>query len=212
MATKDTSKKDTRARVWGAVVYPESAPEGWRDILDGLAVPWCESPLHDQDLDPDGNPKKPHWHIILAFDGKKSWDQVKEITDQLHAPIPQRIASTRGAVRYMAHLDNPEKHQYPSSKIISHGGMDVAHHLRATAGSRYEMIREMMDFIRQSDIVEMEDLMVYAAESRFDDWWPLLCDNSAYIIGQLLKSRRHRADRELSTPPRSDPSTGEVIP
>jgi len=29
---------------------------------------------------------------------------------------------------------------------------------------------------------------------RFDDWFPLLCDNSAYIMDSYIKSNRHRAE------------------
>ena len=91
------------------MAYPESAPEGWRDVLDEQHIQWVESPLHDKDMNADGTPKKPHWHILLLFDGKKSYEQVKELTDKLHATIPQKCASAKGLVRYMAHLDNPEK-------------------------------------------------------------------------------------------------------
>ena len=42
----------------------------------------------------------------------------------------------------------------------------------------------------------MEDLLLYAAHERYDDWFPLLCDSCAYVIGAMLKSRRHRADRQ----------------
>lgn len=62
--------KDQRARMWTFVVYPESAPENWRDILSDYHIPWVESPLHDKDVNPDGEVKKAHWHIILFFDGK----------------------------------------------------------------------------------------------------------------------------------------------
>ena len=75
------SKKDDRARTWTFIVYPESAPQNWRELLDECHVSWVESPLHDKDVNPDGTVKKPHWHIILLFDGNKSYEQVKEISD-----------------------------------------------------------------------------------------------------------------------------------
>ncbi|WP_225354628.1 Rep family protein, partial [Ligilactobacillus murinus] len=59
------TKKDDRARTWTFIVYPESAPENWRDLLDEYHVPWVESPLHDKDINPDGTVKKAHWHVIL---------------------------------------------------------------------------------------------------------------------------------------------------
>ena len=49
---KESKKKDVRARTWTFVQYPESAPENWRDILDGYHIPWVESPLHDRSEEP----------------------------------------------------------------------------------------------------------------------------------------------------------------
>lgn len=193
MAEKKTSAKvDERTRNWTFVVYPESAPDNWRDILDDLHIQWVESPLHDKDLNADGEPKKPHWHILVLFDGKKSFEQIKAITDSLNAPRPQKVANAKGLVRYMAHLDNPEKVQYPIGDIKPHGGVDIATLLKPSSSDRYALIREMMAFVQDNDIREMEDLLTYAMVERFDDWFPLLCDNSAYILGAMIKSRRHR--------------------
>lgn len=194
MTTKKATKTtDDRTRTWTFVVYPESAPENWRDILDDLHIQWVESPLHDKDLNADGSVKKPHWHILLQYEGKKSFEQIKEVTDSENAPIPQKVASAKGLVRYMAHLDNPDKFQYPVSEIRGHGGIDVAEYLKPTSSNRYVLIGEMIDFVDDNDITEMEDLLKYAKNFRFDDWFPLLCDNSAYIMGAMIKSRRHRA-------------------
>lgn len=184
---------DTRSRAWVAVVYPDSAPDDWRDLLDAEFMPWVESPLHDQDVDHGtGELKKPHWHVLLYFEGKKSYEQVVQILEPLHCPIPKRCHSMTGAVRYFAHLDNPDKHQYPVTEIRAHGGFDLEGALKPTASQRYELIAEMIQYIRQNKVNELQDLLDYAMEARFDDWFPLLCDNSAYIIGQYIKSQRYR--------------------
>ena len=205
-----TEKRDDRIRNWTFVIYPVEgnppAPSDWRDILDEEHIQWIESPLHDQDKNADGTPKKAHIHILTMFEGKKSFEQMKQLTDRLNAPIPQKCSSAKGLVRYMAHLDNPEKVQYKTSDIIGHGGVDVAEYLKPTSSSRYQLIGEMMDFVKEHNIIEMKDLLYYARMERFDDWFPLLCDNSAYIMNSLIKSNRHAVQ-----PPRVDPETGEVV-
>lgn len=184
--------KDKRARNWSIIVYPDSAPSNWRDLIDDLHIQWIESPLHENDKNGDNSPKKPHWHILLLYEGKKSYNQILEVSNMLCAPIPQICSSSKGLVRYMAHLDNPEKEQYDVSLIVGHGGADVAEYLKPTSSSRYLLIKEMMDFVINNKIIEMEDLLIYAGENRFNDWFPLLCDNSAYIMSSFIKSRRHR--------------------
>ena len=179
------------------MLYPTEgnppAPADWRDIIDAEHIQWAESPLHEFDTNPDGEVKKAHIHVLVCYEGKKSFEQVKELTDRLNAPIPQECASAKGLVRYFAHLDNPEKFQYSTADIIGHGGLDVAEYLKPTSSSRYQRIRDMMDYVVEHDITEMEDLLTYAAHERFEDWFPLLCDNSAYVMGSFIKSRRHRA-------------------
>lgn len=184
--------KDNRIRNWSFILYPESAPENWRAILDDLHVEWVESPLHDKDLNADGEPKKPHWHILLMFEGNKSYEQIQEICTSLNAPAPQRVHSTKGLVRYMAHLDNPEKVQYDISLIIGHGGADVAQLLKPTTSARYTLIKEMSEFVREHDISYFDELYYYAMDKHFDDWFPLLCDNSAFIMSAVIKANHQR--------------------
>jgi len=190
---KKKSRGSDRTRNWTFVLYPESAPDNWRSILDDEHIEWIESPLHDKDLNADGQPKKPHIHILLLFGGVKSYEQVVDITERLNQPIPQRCHNAKALVRYMAHLDNPEKAQYSQSDIIGHGGVDLAELLRPSSSERYSLLREMMDYVRSAGVTEFQDLMDYAASDRFDDWFPLLCDSCAYVLGQYIKSQRHRS-------------------
>ena len=184
-------KQDERSRNWVVIVYPESAPNDWREILDNMHIQWIESPLHDKDVNPDGTVKKSHWRVVLAFGSKKSYKQVKEITDKLNSPIPQKVHNMKGQVRYLVHLDNPEKYQYPVEQVIAHGGIDVDKYFKATSGQRYDMIGEMIDYVRENNIVEMKDLIDYARVNRFDDWFPLLCDNSLIIMDAYIRSNRN---------------------
>lgn len=203
---KSSGNSESRTRNWTFVVYPESAPENWRNILDDLHIEWVESPLHDKDLNGDGQPKKPHIHVGVFFAGNKTYEQVKEITDSLNCPIPQRCHSARALVRYMAHLDNPEKAQYSPSDIKGHGGVDVADMLRPASSERYTLISEMIAYVKNNNVVEFQDLIDYARENEFDTWFPLLCDNCAFVVGQYIKSQRHR-----QSVVKVDPETGEII-
>lgn len=204
--------KDSRTRNWTVVVYPDSAPENWRELLDDKHIEWVESPLHDRDVNADGTPKKPHWHILLLFGGVKTFEQVSEFVGFLNCPIPVRVHNAKSLVRYMAHLDNPDKVQYDLSKIISHGGVDIFDLLKPTSAERYTYIREMQQWCIDTGCVEFQDLFDYAAANRFDDWFPLLCDNSAFVMTQYLKSKRHRAGAAKgSRGCNVDLETGEIL-
>ena len=95
----DEKRRGSRARYWTVIVYPESAPADWRDVIDKEHIQWIESPLHDKDTNPDGEVKKAHWHLLLLYSGMKSYSQVKKLADNLNAPSPEVCSEARGLVR-----------------------------------------------------------------------------------------------------------------
>lgn len=131
---------------------------------------------------------------MMMFSGNKSFKQIESLTKKLNAPVPQKVANTKGMIRYFAHMDNPEKYQYNKNDIVAHCGADLSQLLEVTKIERYTLIREMMKFVRDNNIIEMMDLLDYAMEERFTDWFPLLCDNSAYIMDSYIKSNRYRTE------------------
>lgn len=191
MAKEKSSKvKETRTRNWWFVLYPESAPEDWRNVLDELHIQYAISPLHDKDKNPDGELKKPHWHIILMFEGVKSYQQIKEITDSLNAPIPQAVNGLVGTVRYLIHKDNPDKFQYNKAEIIAGGGFDVAELLDRSPSDKRAIVKEIYEFIKTQDITEFYELTDYAFENNAD-WFEILMDGHTMVFDAVIKSRRH---------------------
>lgn len=199
MSTKKATRGAGRTRNWTAVVYPESAPDGWIDLIQREHIEWILSPLHDKDISGDGQPKKPHYHIAILFSSVKTYEQAKTFTDMLNCPPPERVHSIKSLVRYMAHLDDPDKAQYDPNDIKGYGGVDIADMLIPSKSERYTLLQEMFAYIQDNEITEFCDFAHYCAHEHFDDWFPILADNSAYIIGQYIKSLRHRLasiDRE----------------
>lgn len=181
-------KTDTRARNYATIVYPESAPSDWQDILSKQFIPAFISPLHDKDINPTGEPKKPHYHVILMFEGKKSIEQVTQIFNLIGGVGCEKVNSIRGYARYLCHLDNPEKAQYDEALVRSLGGADYI----GTIGlviDKYKAIKEMADYCKKNDIYNFADLFEYCAEERFD-WFRVLCDNGSYVVDKFLQARK----------------------
>ena len=180
-----------RTRSWTFILYPESAPENWREILNELFIQWVESPLHDKDIDPGtGELKKAHWHILLMFPSVKSYEQILEITNKLNTPHPQKAMSAKGVVRYMAHMDNPEKYQYNKDEIKAYGGADIAELLRPSSGEKREMMIEIKKVIREKQITEYIDLLDVLEEIDLD-----LMDfafNNTIAFNSMVRSNRFK--------------------
>lgn len=184
MAKENTSK---RTRNFATVVYPESAPEDWQDILAAQFVPAFISPLHDQDINPGGEAKKPHFHVVIMFDSVKTREQAEELFKLIGGVGCEVVQSIRGYSRYLCHLDNPEKAQYKQEDVRSLSGADYI----ATIGlvlDKYKAIGEMIDYCELNNIVSYSELLVYCRQERFD-WFRVLCDNGTVVIKEYLKSK-----------------------
>lgn len=196
-----SGNKTTRTRNWTVVIYPEhfirkdiTPIKRIQEVLNTFHIEYVLSPLHDADKNGAEEDKKPHYHALLLFGGVKSYEQVKEVIEPLNCPPPQKVHSTKQLVRYFLHLDHPDKHQYSKNDLISYGGVDIADLLRPSSSERYALIAEMMDFIDDNEIAEITDLLFYARKDRKEDWFPILCDSSTYLINTYIKSKRHRND------------------
>ena len=102
------AKRSGRTRNFATVVYPESAPEDWINKLEELHVAVLVSPLHDKDINPSGEPKIPHYHVLLMFESPKDFEtQIQPIFDSIGAVGRELVNSARGYARYLCHLYNP---------------------------------------------------------------------------------------------------------
>ena len=192
MKSKTDSK---RTRNFATVVYPESAPENWLEILAEAKIPALVSPLHDRDVNPTGEVKKAHYHVLILFEGVKTSEQAKEVFDTIGGVGLEIVQSIRGYARYLCHLDNPDKYQYEQADVRQFGGADFVS-IIGLATDRYKAIAEMIDYCHEFDIIEFSDLLEYARLERFE-WFRILCDNGAFVMREHIKSRRMRRDRLL---------------
>ena len=73
------SKTVKKIRAIAGILYTDSAPADWQDRIADLHMMALVSPLHDSDVQADGSPKKPHYHIMLIFDGPVAVDRAAKL-------------------------------------------------------------------------------------------------------------------------------------
>ncbi len=176
-----------RTRNWATVVYPESAPADWKRILQEVCVPALVSPIHNQDVNSDGEIKKEHYHVMILFDGVKTQEQAQEVFSLIGGVGVESIKSVRAYARYLCHLDNPDKVHYRTDDVLSLSGADYST-LISLASDKYTAVGEMIEFCIQNHIDSYAELLLYAKNNRID-WFHVLCDNGTVTIVQFLKSR-----------------------
>ena len=190
MSSKNTTGESYgkgRTRNYATVIYPESAPSDWQELLVQQFVPSFISPLHDKDTNPTGEPKKPHYHVLLTFENVKTKEQAENVFRAIGGVGCEVVQSLRGYARYLCHLDNPEKFQYSPEDVISLCGADYTTTIGLVT-DKYKAIGEMIDFCRENNIVSYSILLEYSRNEHFD-WFRVLCDNGTVVIKEYLKSR-----------------------
>lgn len=196
----EQTRSGQRTRNWTAVCYPDDLPEDWESLIEG--VKWACSPLHDKDLNADGSPKKAHYHILLMFSAVKTAAQVVGFLSDLFGTsdsgsiigiaAPQKCSDRAALVRYMAHMDNPEKAQYSVDDIRCFGGADVLELLQHNKREIVEMMTSIEQFIDDNNITELCDLSAALRQTDIE-LYLLVATQHTYYFNAYIRSRRHKA-------------------
>lgn len=175
-----------RFRNFATVVYKDSAPDDWQQVIMDSHVPCFISPYHDSDVNPDGEIKKPHYHVMVMYDGVKSEDQVRAFFSTIGGVGLEVVQSIRGYARYLCHLDNPEKHQYDINEVLELNGSDY-HSTITLATDTLKAIIEMMAWIRDTDCFYFAMLADYASQYR-EDWFRCLTSHCTIFMKEYIKT------------------------
>lgn len=183
------AKKYIKGRDWATVCYPESVNLDWLNILQETHVQTAISPLHDKDLNPDNTPKKPHWHILLRFEGPTTQSHVKELCDRIGATNPIKIDSARGMYRYHIHEDNPEKYQYDPKGRILLNGFDTTSLESFTESEMDGYENDIIDLIEEYNICEYYHLISLLKTLNLHDLLKV-AKKRTIMLNALIKSRK----------------------
>lgn len=184
-------KNNVKKRNWAFVLYPESAPADWMERLQLTGLQCAVSPLHDLDINPTGEPKKAHYHIILCYSGPTSYNVVKQLTDSLNQPIPQALEQVRGYYRYLTHKDNPEKAQYDDNDIKTINGFNIADYVELSKSEVNEIKSKLQQLIRNLNLLEYCDFMDYLMDNDCKLEYDVASCNT-YFFEKYISSRRNK--------------------
>lgn len=183
---RTTENGEARSKNWATIVYPDSAPDNWLDILGDMKIEVFVSPLHDKDKNPTGEEKKAHYHVIIMFPSVKTDVQACEVFRAFGGVGCERIASIRGYARYLCHLDNPEKHIYDTKEVLAFGGADYFSVITLVT-DKYVTLAEILDFCDNNDIKYYSELVRWCRQNRFE-WFRALADGGSYMVKEYLKT------------------------
>jgi hypothetical protein len=181
-------------------VYPDSAPENWRDILRETGLQGAISPLHSPVDGHDESERKAHWHVMLCWESGSTTQKVAQsIADKVNAPIPRALNNVKGSYDYLTHKNNPEKEQLDVRDIEHINGFNIRDYADMTKSEITAVKRLIQQFISVHDLVEYWDLMECLDSEDVPnavDMYEVAANNTIFCT-KLLDSRRNkRKDRQ----------------
>ncbi len=104
--------------------------------------------IHNKDTDDDGVVKKEHIHTIIMFENAK---EMKTVAKELNIEQNriEKIKSLKYMIRYLIHLDQPEKAQY-DIKEIKTNLKDIAKYFKTQSFEQQEMLK-ILEYIYSID-------------------------------------------------------------
>lgn len=225
---KRKAQNGERHRVWTMIFYPDSAPPEWEDYLSSINLPIWVSPVHDKDVwtkadekadsrHKAGSSKKPHYHLICQYETQV--DRATFLKDMAYlngSDYVKHVRSLVSMVRYLVHMDDPQKAQYKQEDVRVFGSANIDLMAELGKEERHIMLRQMRRYIRQNNVVNFCDFVDYCDDCE-NSWARLLDDNSSYIIEKYIKSIRYKLQEEACrtvsdiVSVRVNMETGEVI-
>lgn len=166
---------------WNAIVYPESSPPHWIDVLKARGYSFAVSPLHDKDVwkhnSPEmvnaetgelipvgvrykvGDKKKAHWHIIVKLDVRIAYNEINsELQSITGCPYIQKCRSLRNSYDYFLHINAPDKYQgYTKDEIQVYNNFHIE-------PNKYEtglLQAEIVDMILKYDLDSYKKVLLF---------------------------------------------------
>lgn len=181
---------DKKFRYFQFLVYPDSAPGDWVEILEKSLGEYAISPVHSGDEEIS----KPHHHVIYKHGGPCTLDHAKVV-------IPDAVPANGyvepclhpgNAQRYLIHLDQPSKEQFDGGvnaiTILNGFPLDLSRELTKTEVR--EIRAKCFEWIQSYGVVEYAEFLDSLLELGNPDMFDYAF-NHTIAFNAYLKSRRH---------------------
>lgn len=175
-----------KARVWAAVLYPDSMPPNWNEVIMQTGLSCALSPLHDADIKPDGSPKKAHFHFMMCWTGPTTYATAKRISKlMLGGTLPIPLVSPRGYYRYFTHLDNPDKAQYDAKQITHFNGFDPGDFIDLTKSEVLALKKELVKLILELGMLNYSEFVEYLLFNGTNEQFDIASSHTMFFKGYL---------------------------
>lgn len=195
-AITDEEKKQ-KVRNFAVVVYPDSTTliASWRENLKALGHKAIISPIHDKDIDNNGLPKKPHYHVCVFRENATTWNScVKTMSANVDSSI-KYVEVLRGTIQasydYMSHKNAPQKAQYKEDDVVCLNGFNPFDYQKQSRSDKLNCTKEIYIYIENNTIEEFSDLIQLLIMDEKDELLEYVA-NHAFFVDKIITSLRNK--------------------
>lgn len=199
--------KDTKKRIWVGILYVENMRNDWREqIEDLLDLPFAYC-VHDKDLDKDGDCRKPHVHLMVAWPGPTTYTEALRTMSLLSAPGKRAInkceavRNVRKKYNYLIHATakarEAGKYQYDPAERITGNNFDIGAYEQISLVEKQRMRQELGRLIFDKEITNYADFYVYVLSNFEPDYEDVVVSFSSHftrIINGVWQKVQERLD------------------
>lgn len=192
----------SKARFFTGLIYEDSAPADYEQLLRDSLLQYLLSPCHKPDAVEDmetGAIKtpKPHRHVLYCHGNSITAKAAREIMPPWVVLPPSdhafMVGSYRNLTRYFLHLDQPEKEQFegkPEDNLtcLNNFPLDLTREL--TKGEKRALKIQLWNYTRDNCVTEFYELLDRLGDAQEWDLFELAFDSQSKIEG-YIRSRRN---------------------
>lgn len=186
--------KDIKSKAWTILLYPDSMPDNWIEMLEELALPVAVSPLHDKDVLSDGTPKKPHYHLMFVWEGPTTFKNAQRIADMFNGPIPKKVESIQAMYDYFVHKNHPNKYQYNDADRMDLNGFCIDYFDSIRTDERQKIMDEVENVIFEHSFCEIFSLIKYFDSLGMRKHKYIVRTHTTYFNALITSFRYNRED------------------
>lgn len=189
----------TKARYWVGVGYPENMVENWQDdIGDILELPYAYC-IHDKDLNSDGEDRKTHVHIIIAYANTTTYKTALNTFKKLGVEAfntCEPVNNIRSKYDYLIHdtetCKKKGKHLYDKSERITGNNFDIGSYEQISLSQKKAMRVELSRAIIDQNICNYTDFYMMVVSNYGEEYEDIISSYSGHFErltkGNYLKS------------------------
>lgn len=178
--------KNTKARNFAFIIYPESIPSDWEECLSKLGVAMAVSPLHDldeterkvEDMTDDEKLviqsggkiyKKAHYHVLYIAKNPVTVEsirnKVKRVLGNKSVSHIEIVDSVEHYFKYLTHESSDaikkNKHKYDKKDLVFINDFDIDRYVTLDEHEKKSLKLLLLDIVVKHHLVNVVDLVSF---------------------------------------------------